>query len=65
MIIPVRCFGCGKPIGHLWEKFKTQVGEGVSVKEAFENLGIEKYCCKSVFLGQTDLAELIGKFRKA
>jgi DNA-directed RNA polymerase subunit N (RpoN/RPB10) len=25
MIIPVRCFTCGKPIGHLWEKYKKSL----------------------------------------
>ncbi len=65
MIIPVRCFSCGKPVGHLWEEFKKRVQEGESAKQVFEDLDIEKFCCKSIFLGQTDLAELIGKFRKA
>ena len=25
MIIPVRCFSCGKPIGHLWEDYKKRL----------------------------------------
>ncbi len=25
MIIPVRCYSCGKPIGHLWEGYKERV----------------------------------------
>ena len=28
MIIPVRCFSCGKPIGHLWEEYKKRGYEG-------------------------------------
>jgi len=24
MIIPVRCFTCGKPIANFWEEFKTR-----------------------------------------
>jgi len=28
MIIPVRCFSCGKPIGHLWEDYKKRVSSG-------------------------------------
>ncbi len=24
MIIPVRCFSCGKPIGQLWDEFKER-----------------------------------------
>ena len=28
MIIPVRCFSCGKPIAHLWETYIEKVQEG-------------------------------------
>ncbi|MFH1066162.1 MAG: DNA-directed RNA polymerase subunit N, partial [Nanoarchaeota archaeon] len=27
-MIPIRCFSCGKPIGHLWEEYKTRVAKG-------------------------------------
>lgn len=65
MIIPIRCFSCGKPIAHLWEEFKKRVSEGESAKKVFEDLGMERYCCRSMFLGQEDYIELIGKFKKA
>ena len=65
MIIPVRCFSCGKPIGHLWEEFKKQVEEGEQPKKALDNLGLERFCCRSMFLGQTDLIELVGEFKKS
>ena len=64
MIIPIRCFSCGKPIGHLWEDFQEMVRTGKSPKEAMDELGIERYCCRSAFLGQTDLIELTMKFKK-
>ncbi|MEX0932618.1 MAG: DNA-directed RNA polymerase subunit N [Candidatus Pacearchaeota archaeon] len=65
MIIPVRCFSCGKPIGQLWEDFKQRVSDGEKPKAVLDELGLERYCCRSMFLGQTDLTELIGKFKKA
>ena len=65
MIIPVRCFSCGKPIGQLWEEFKKRTADGESPKKVLDELGLERYCCRSVFLGQTDLIELVGKFKKA
>jgi DNA-directed RNA polymerase subunit N len=65
MIIPIRCFSCGKPIGHLWEEFKQRVEEGEIPKEVLDELGLERYCCRSMFIGQTDLTELIGKFKKS
>jgi DNA-directed RNA polymerase subunit N (RpoN/RPB10) len=66
MIIPVRCFSCGKPIGHLWEEFKTRVNEnGENKKKVLDELGLERMCCRSVFLGQTDTIEIISKFKKS
>ncbi|MFH1326789.1 MAG: DNA-directed RNA polymerase subunit N [archaeon] len=65
MIIPVRCFSCGKPIGHLWEEFKKRTTNGESAKKVLESLGIERYCCRAVFLGQEDHIDLIGKFKKS
>lgn len=65
MIIPVRCFSCGKPIGHLWEIFKQRTAEGENAQKVLEELGVERYCCRAVFLGQTDLIELVGKFKKS
>ncbi|MFH1585593.1 MAG: DNA-directed RNA polymerase subunit N [archaeon] len=65
MIIPVRCFSCGKPIGHLWEDFKKRTAEGEHPKKVLDDLELERVCCRSVFLGQTDLIELVGKFKKS
>jgi DNA-directed RNA polymerase subunit N len=65
MIIPVRCFSCGKPIGHLWEQFKKRTSEGEPAGKVLDELGVERYCCRSIFLGQTDLIELVGKFKKS
>ena len=28
MIIPVRCFSCGKPIAHKWETYISKVKDG-------------------------------------
>lgn len=64
MIIPVRCFSCGKPIAHLWEKFKERVAKGEEPKKILDELGVERYCCRAVFLGHIDLIELTSKFKK-
>jgi len=65
MIIPVRCFGCGKPVGHLWEQFKQRVASGENQKKVLDEMGLERMCCRSVFLGQVDTLELISKFKKS
>jgi DNA-directed RNA polymerase subunit N len=64
MIIPIRCFSCGKPIAHLFEKFKERVEKGEDSKKVLDELGVDRYCCRAVFLGHTDLLELVSKFKK-
>ncbi|MCD6589658.1 DNA-directed RNA polymerase subunit N [Candidatus Woesearchaeota archaeon] len=64
MIIPIRCFSCGKPIGHLWEEYKRRVGEGEDPKEVLDSLGLERYCCRAMFLGHIDIFPTIAKFKK-
>ena len=65
MIVPIRCFSCGKPIAHLWEEFKKKVSEGENPGKVLDELGLERFCCRSVFLGQEDLIELIAQFKKS
>ena len=65
MIIPVRCWSCGKPIGHLWEDFleKTE-NKRKNVKVTMDELGLERYCCRSMFMGHVDLLETVAQFKK-
>ena len=65
MIIPVRCFSCGKPIGHLWEEYKERTAAGENQKKVMDEFGLERMCCRSVFLGQEDTIELVSKFKKS
>ena len=65
MIIPLRCFSCGKPIGHLWEDFKKRQASGENPRKILDELEVERYCCRSIFIGQNDLIELVGKFKKS
>jgi len=64
MIIPIRCISCGKPIGHLWEKFQEKVKKGEDRKDILDELGLERYCCRTVFMGHVDLADVAASFKK-
>ena len=57
MIIPVRCFTCGKPIGHLWEEFKRRVKRGEDPGKVLDELGITKECCRRMFISHIELIE--------
>ena len=65
MIIPVRCFGCGKPIVHLWEDFKKRLDSGEDAGEVLDDIGLERYCCRAALLGHSELLPEVTKFKKA
>lgn len=64
MIIPIRCISCGKPIGHLWESYQEKLSNGQKRSEVFSELGLERYCCRSVFMGHVDLIDTANAFKK-
>jgi DNA-directed RNA polymerase subunit N len=64
MIIPIRCFSCGKPVGHLWEKYLEQINAGEDPKKVMDDLDIERYCCRALFMGHVDMLEDIAQFKK-
>ena len=64
MIIPIRCWSCGKPIGHLWDSFCEKVEKGEDRKKTLDELGMERYCCRAIFLGHVDLIDTVAQFKK-
>jgi len=64
MMIPIRCMTCGKPVGHLWEKYRKQVEKGMDPKKVLDSLGLERYCCRSLFLTHIDVIDRFAKFKK-
>ncbi len=65
MMIPIRCWSCGKPIGHLWEKYKERVDNGEDRKKVLDDLGLDRYCCRAIFLGHVELIDDIAPFKKS
>lgn len=63
MIIPVRCFSCGKPIGHHWQEYQEKARKGQG-KQALDALGVTRYCCRSQLLGHVDLIDTAARFKK-
>ena len=68
MIIPVRCFSCGKVIGDAYEEYKQRyieykktVDSGENPKETpkkiLDDLGLDRYCCRRMIITHVDLLE--------
>jgi DNA-directed RNA polymerase subunit N len=51
-------------VGHLWEKYQKEVEAGKNPKDVLDSLGLERYCCRSLFLTHVDMIDKIGKFKK-
>ena len=64
MIIPIRCLSCGKPVAQLYESYKEKIKKGEEPKKVLDELGLKRYCCRSLFVGHVDLIDDISKFRK-
>lgn len=64
MIIPIRCWSCNKPIGQLWEQFQEKLEKEEDKKKALDELGLERYCCRAIFLGHVDLIDITAQFKK-
>ncbi|QDZ24858.1 subunit N of DNA-directed RNA polymerase [Chloropicon primus] len=58
MIIPVRCFTCGKVIGNKWDIYLDLIANGeYSEKDALDALGLNRYCCRRMLMTHVDLIE--------
>ncbi len=73
MIIPVRCFTCGKLIGEHYEQYKTrkdaytkaiQAGEKPkeTPKQILDDLGIDRYCCRRMIVAHVDLMKDVSPY---
>ena len=50
MIIPVRCYTCGKVTGNLWDRYLGYLQQGKTEKEALTAVGCKRYCCRRTTL---------------
>ncbi|MBD53125.1 MAG: DNA-directed RNA polymerase subunit N [Acidimicrobiaceae bacterium] len=57
MLIPVRCFTCGKVIGNKWNTYLAQLGNGSTEEQALDNLGLRRYCCRTMILSHVNLID--------
>lgn len=62
MIIPVRCFTCGKVIGDKWEDFALRVKEGGDPGKVLDDLGVVRYCCRRMLLSHVEIIDEIIRF---
>ncbi|MGD2200677.1 MAG: DNA-directed RNA polymerase subunit N [Candidatus Bathyarchaeota archaeon] len=64
MIVPVRCFSCGKVIADKWESLSKRVSEGELAQDVLDDLGVERYCCRRMLLSHVELVDEILEFHE-
>jgi DNA-directed RNA polymerase subunit N len=57
MIIPVRCFTCGKVVASAWEEYQQRSKAGEDPKEVLDSLGLTRYCCRRMILSNVELID--------
>ncbi len=55
MIIPVRCFTCGKVVGSAYPEYVKRVGMGEDSAEVLNDMGFDRYCCRRMIVSHADL----------
>ncbi len=57
MLIPIRCFTCGKVVASLYEDYKNRIERGENPKNALDALGLKRYCCRKMLISHADLID--------
>ena len=59
MLIPVRCFTCGKVVGRTWQMYRELLSHGEPAEKALNSLGLARYCCRRMLLSHVDIIDKI------
>ena len=65
MLVPVRCFTCGKLIADKYEDYQNKVKTGESPQKVLDELKIERYCCRRMLLTTVETIQQIIPFYEA
>lgn len=62
MMIPIRCYTCGKTIAHLYDEFILGLNEGKNAKDLLDSFGLTRYCCRRMLITHVELIDDILTF---
>ena len=62
MMVPVRCFTCGRLLGDKWEKFTCRVQDGENPGKVLDDLGLKRYCCRRVLLSNVEVIDEVIRY---
>ena len=59
MLIPIRCFTCGKLIGDKFTEFESRVKSGEDPAKVLDEVGVKRYCCRRMLISSVDLIDQV------
>ncbi len=72
MMVPVRCFSCGRPIASEYNAFISRINliretenrepTTEEIQKIFDDLGIKRYCCRRMILSHVELIDDVMPF---
>ena len=62
MIVPVRCFTCGKVIGNKWNTYLAMIQAGKTGEQALDALKLPRYCCRRMMLTHVELSDKLSMY---
>ena len=65
MLVPVRCFTCGKLIADKYEDYQNKIKTGEEPQKVLDELKIERYCCRRMLLTSVEIIQQIIPFYEA
>ena len=54
MLVPVRCFTCGKLIANIYNEYLTQLKQGEEPNKIMDSLKITRYCCRRMLVSSVE-----------
>ena len=65
MLVPVRCFTCGRLIADKYEDYQNKIKTGEEPQKVLDELKIERYCCRRMQLTSVQTIQQIIPFYEA
>lgn len=65
MLIPVKCFTCGKLIADKFDDYQNQIKAGEDPGKVLDSLGMERYCCRRMLLTTVETIQQVIPFYEA
>jgi DNA-directed RNA polymerase subunit N (RpoN/RPB10) len=62
MMIPIRCYTCGKVIAQYYDDFIEGLKEGKEARELLDSFGLTRYCCRRMLITHVELIDDILTF---